>query len=142
MPRKFMPVKAKQRRKIGDTNWLIDTLTLVDHGDNNQRNDNRNNSNDYYLFDKSPKTTASRLLKKYPDIFYLRIALNVNFKSLHANKTTSISVLTLKFSKLGNHITPKSCFKQFYENKVFFERYNKNCFRSATCYSPQHDKLL
>ena len=28
MPRKFMPVKAKQRQKVGGTNWLINTLTV------------------------------------------------------------------------------------------------------------------
>ena len=27
MPRKFMPVKAKQRQNVGGTNWLINTLT-------------------------------------------------------------------------------------------------------------------
>ena len=38
-------------------------------------------------------------LKKYPCIIYVENTLNMNFKSLHANKTKSISVLALKFSK-------------------------------------------
>ena len=28
MPQKFMPVKVKQRQKVGGTNWLINTLTV------------------------------------------------------------------------------------------------------------------
>ena len=29
MPRKFIPVKEKQRQKVGRSNWLINTLTLI-----------------------------------------------------------------------------------------------------------------
>ena len=74
-------------------------------------------------------------LKKYPCIIHVKNALNVNFKSLLSNKTKSISALTLKFSKRGKYVTTKTFFKQFCKNNVFFERYNKNCFRSVTCYS-------
>ena len=47
-------------------------------------------------------TTARRRLFKEVSMHYFceKIALNVNFKSLHSNKTSkSISALTLKFSK-------------------------------------------
>ena len=33
MPRKFMPVKAKQKQKVGGTNRLINTLSVCGGGE-------------------------------------------------------------------------------------------------------------
>ena len=38
-------------------------------------------------FTNHQKRELVDFLKKYPCIFYIKIALNVNFKSLHSNKT-------------------------------------------------------
>ena len=69
--------------------------------------------------------------------------LECNLKSFHSNRTESICVLTLKFSKWGKYVTIKSYFKQFYEKNVFFKRYDKNDKKSYICVkSSQHNKLL
>ena len=73
-------------------------------------------------FTNHQKRELVDFLKKYPCIFYIKIVLNVNFKSLHSNKTYSISALTLNLSKLGNYITTRSYLEQLCKNKVFFKR--------------------
>ena len=72
---------------------------------------------------------------EYSCIIYVKISLNVNFESLHLNKTKSSSALTLKFSNWGKYITTKRSFKRFWKNNVFLKRSDKNCFRSITCHS-------
>ena len=59
----------------------------------------------------------------------------MNFKSLQSNKNKNINALTQKFSKLGKYVTTKICFQKLKKNNVFLNRYNKNYFRSVTCYS-------
>ena len=86
-------------------------------------------------FTNHQKRQLVDFLKTYLCIIYVKIVLNVNFKSLHSNKTKSISALTLQLSKWGNYLTTKKFFEKFYKNDVFFKRYNKNSFRPATCYS-------
>ena len=92
-------------------------------------------SNDYIYFINHEKRQLIEFLKTYPCIIYVKIALNVNFKSLHSNKTKNSSALTLKFNKWKQYFTTKRCFKQFYKGNVFLKRYCKNCLRSVTCYS-------
>ena len=74
-------------------------------------------------------------LKKYSSIIYVKNYLEREFEKFAFEKTKSISALTLEFSKWGNYVTTKRCFKQLYKSIVFLERYNKNCSRSVTCNS-------
>ena len=54
--------------------------------------------------------------KQHPCIIYVKNCHEC--ESLHSNKTKSISVLTLEFSKWDNYVTTKKCFKQFHK-KMF-----------------------
>ena len=41
--------------------------------------------------------------------------MSINFKSLHSNRTKSISAMKLIFSKSGKYLIIKKCLKQFYK---------------------------
>ena len=65
-------------------------------------------------------------LKKHPCILFIKqTPLNLNFKGLQSNRTKSICVVALKFSKYGKYVTTKRSFKQFY---IIMELWHKQCF--------------
>ena len=50
-------------------------------------------------------------------LFIQQTASNISFKSLHSNRTKSISALTLKFSKLGKYVTTKRMFQTILQKR-------------------------
>ena len=68
---------------------------------NDSNTNSFNKSNDCYLFQQSPKATVRRLLKEISMHHYVKIAWNVNFKSLQLNKSKSISAMTTEIQKMS-----------------------------------------
>ena len=77
-----------------------------------------------------------------------QIALSVNFKNLHSNRTKGICVLILKISKWDKCVTTETCYKQFYENNIFFESFFQIskllfvCILFHWCKIFTHDRFL